>query len=194
MRAYHGGSMLGTLRPGDQLVIEPVPFTAMRPGDVVAFRPTAADDEKIPIVHRVVAIRPAGLLTQGDNNAQVDAELVTADRLLGRVTYVEGGGRRRLVRGGRAGQLWVVYLRARRRVYHLAARLGHGPYQFLRASGLMRRVWRPRITRLRLVNNRGTLVKYVCGGRTVARWWPDQNRFECRKPYDLVIPRPDGAE
>jgi len=194
MRAYHGGSMLGTLRPGDQVVIKPVPFNAMRPGDVVAFRPTTADDEKIPIVHRVVAIRPAGLLTQGDNNAQVDVELVTTDRLLGRVTYVERGGRRRLVRGGRAGQLWVVYLRARRRAYNLAARLGRGLYRRLRASGLMRRLWRPRITRLRLVNNHGTLVKYVCGRRTVARWWPDQNRFECRKPYDLVIPRPDGAE
>jgi len=194
MRAYHGGSMLGTLRPGDQVVIKPVPFNAMRPGDVVAFRPTTADDEKILIVHRVVAIRPAGLLTQGDNNAQVDVELVTTDRLLGRVTYVERGGRRRLIRGGPAGQLWVVYLRARRRAYNLAARLGRGLYRRLRASGLVRRVWRPRITRLRLVNNHGTLIKYVCGGRTVARWWPDQNRFECQKPYDLVIPRPDGAE
>jgi signal peptidase I len=194
MRAYHGGSMLGTLRPGDQVVIEPVPLTAIRPGDVVAFRPTAADDGKLPIVHRVVAIRPAGLLTQGDNNAQADEELVAADRLLGRVTHVERHGRQRLVRGGRAGQLWVVYLRARRRAYNLAARLGRGLYRRLRASGLMRRVWRPKITRVRLVNNHGTQVKYVCGGRTVARWWPHQNRFQCQKPYDLVIPRPDGAE
>jgi translation initiation factor IF-1 len=194
MRAYHGGSMLGTLRPGDQVVIEPVPFTTIRPGDVVAFRPTIVDDEKIPIVHRVVATRPAGLLTQGDNNAQVDEELVTADRLLGRVTCVERGGRRRLVCGGRVGQLWIVYLRARRRAYNLAARLGRGLYQRLRVSGLMRRVWRPRITRVRLVNDYGTQVKYVCGGRTVARWWPHQNRFQCQKPYDLVIPRPDGAE
>jgi signal peptidase I len=194
MRAYHGGSMLGTLRPGDQVVIEPVPLTAIRPGDIVAFRQTIADDGKLPIVHRVVAIRPMGLLTQGDNNAQVDEELVAADRLLGRVTHIERGGRRRLVCGGRAGQLWVVYLRARRRVYNLAARLGRGLYQRLRASGLMRRVWRPKITRVRLVNNHGTLVKYVCGRRTVARWWPHQNRFQCQKPYDLVIPRPDGAE
>jgi signal peptidase I len=52
MPAYHGGSMLGTLRPGDQVVIEPVPRTAIRPGDVAAFRPTTADDEKIPNVHR----------------------------------------------------------------------------------------------------------------------------------------------
>jgi hypothetical protein len=152
------------------------------------------DGEEIPIIHRVVAIRPAGLCTQGDNNAQVDAELVTADRLLGRVTYVERGGRRRLVRGGRAGQLWVVYLHARRCAYKMAACLGRGLYRRLRASGLMRQVWRPRITQVRLVNNHGAQVKYVCGRRTVARWWPHQNRFECQKPYDLVIPRPNGAE
>jgi hypothetical protein len=48
MPAYHGGSMLGTLRPGDQVVIELAPFTAIRPGDAVTFRPTTADDEKNP--------------------------------------------------------------------------------------------------------------------------------------------------
>jgi hypothetical protein len=53
MSAYHDGSMLGTLRPRDQLVIEPVPFTATQPGDVVAFRSTTVDDEETPIVHRL---------------------------------------------------------------------------------------------------------------------------------------------
>jgi len=38
------------------------------------------------------------------------------------------------------------------------------------------------------------LVKYICGGRTVARWWPEQDRFECKKPYDLVIRREDLAQ
>jgi hypothetical protein len=39
----------------------------------------------------------------------------------------------------------------------------------------------------------GRLVKYVYGGRTVAWWWPGQNRFECRKPFDLVLRREDDV-
>jgi hypothetical protein len=38
------------------------------------------------------------------------------------------------------------------------------------------------------------VVKYVCGKRTVARWWPETGQFQCRKPYDLIISRPHEHE
>ena len=63
----------------------------------------------------------------------------------------------------------------------------------LRKSGLISRLWHPRITQIRLQTARGSLVKYSCAGRTVARHWPEIGRFECLKPFDLVIPRPDGG-
>jgi signal peptidase I len=193
IRVYSGSSMLGTFQPGDRLIIEPVPFTAVRPGDVVAFYPSTGNNEDVPIVHRVVAVEPTGLLTRGDNKSMIDREPVTADRLVGKVAYVERSGRGS-VHGGHAGQLWVKYLRGRFLVRNMVAKLGGRLYGYLRASDLIRTVWRPKIIQMWLVSNHKVQVKYVCGRRTVARWWPHEQRFECRKPYDLVISRPDDIK
>ena len=194
IRAYHGGSMLGTFRPGDCLTVAPVSLADVCPGDIVAFRRLDDDGDLGEFVHRVVAVVPGGLVTRGDNNPCADSTLVTADNLLGRVTHVERDGEMRPVRGGRWGLLHAWFLHARCRVWRLVACVGRGPYRWLRHKGLIARLWRPTVMKVHLATGNGPLVKYVCGGRTVARWWPEQNRFECRKPYDLVIPRPDGAE
>ncbi|MFB0535254.1 MAG: signal peptidase I [Anaerolineae bacterium] len=198
VRFYHGRSMGGTFRPGDCLTVEPVSLADVRPGDVVVYRGPNDQGDTEELVHRVVAAAPGGLVAHGDNNPCADMPLVTADNLLGRVTHVERDGRTRLVRGGRLGLLHARVLHARRHVWRqvrgLVACLGRGPYRWLRESGLVPRLWQPTVMKVRLATENGPLVKYVCGGRTVARWWPHQNRFECQKPYDLVIPRPDGAE
>ena len=129
------------------------------------------------------------VVTQGDNNAAPDSEPVRAENLVGRVCFVEREGKTRTVWGGRAGRLWVVYLRLRRRI----VRLGRWPYRFLRASGIVQRLWRPRVVQVRLATESGPLVKYIHGQRTVARWLPEEKQFWCRKPYDLVIERPSEA-
>jgi signal peptidase I len=194
MHIYRGGSMLGTFRPGDCLTVEPVPIEHIRPGDVVAFLGAAREDGAEELVaHRVIAITPGGLVTRGDNNPHADAVLVTAGNLLGRVTHFERDGVRSPVRGGRTGLWQPRLLYIHRRAHALAVRLG-GPYRWLRSSGLLRRLWQPAVIRIRLATENGPLVKYLCGQRTVARWWPEEGRFECQKPYDLVIPPPDGLE
>jgi hypothetical protein len=63
-----------------------------------------------------------------------------------------------------------------------------GPYRSFRESGLIRHLWRPSIVRVRVMTENGPLLKYICGDRTVAWYWPEYERFTCRKPYDLVIP------
>jgi signal peptidase I len=192
--AYRGGSMLGTLHRGDRVPIEPVPIAAIRPGDVVAFLGANGRGEPQELVHRTIALRPGGLVTRGDNNLCVDDALVTADKLLGRVTHVEREGRIRRVRGGCLGLLRGRVLHARIHARALAVAVGRGPYGWLRRSGLAPRLWRPTITRLQVATEKGPLIKYLSRGRTVARWWPAQGRFECDRPYDLVIPRPTGGE
>jgi hypothetical protein len=106
--------------------------------------------------------------------------------LVGRVSFVIRDGRTRRVWGGRWGRLRARLLRLRRRVLPIAG----WPYRALRASGMVRRFWRPRITQVRLSTDEGPLTKYLHRGRVVARWWPARGHLWFRKPYDLVIAPP----
>ena len=188
--------MAGTFRPGDHLTFVPATVVDVRPGDVVVYRCPAGREAADDLVHRIVAVKPGGLVARGDNNPCDDAELVTEASLVGRVTHLERAGRICPVTGGRRGLLRARLLRARRQVLRgvrqLAACAGH-PYGRLRASGTVARWWRPQVRMLHLVAEDHTLIKYVYRGRTVARYWPATSRFECRKPFDLVIRRPDKA-
>ena len=187
--------MAGTFRPGDYLIIAPATLESVEVGDVIVFDGVDAAGEPDVIVHRVVSVLPEGLVTRGDNNSRLDPTPVTMDNLLGRVTHFERGDKRRRVRRGRWGLLWVRLHRGWRwAVWQsrlAAASLGRRPYGWLRGSRLVRWLWRPTITRIYLAGDGDPVVKYVCGGRTVARWWPEADRFQCRKPYDLIISRPD---
>jgi hypothetical protein len=187
--------MVGTFHPGDYLIIAPVSPESVNAGDVIVFDGVNADGDPEVIVHRVVRVLPKGLATRGDNNPWEDEDMVTGDNLVGCVTHFERGGRRRRVHGGELGLLRVRALRvwkwAGLRARMAAAVLGRRPYHLLRDSGLVARMWQPTIIRVYLLADGDPVVKYVCGGRTVARWWPATYRFQCRKPYDLIISRPD---
>jgi signal peptidase I len=192
-RFYRGRSMKGTFRLGDRLRLELVTLDDVRPGDVVVY---ASDykGHREELVHRVVAVTPKGLVPRGDNNPCPDAILVTADNLLGRVTHVERGGRTMSVAGGQRGLFHAWLWRSRVALWRWTKSVGRRPYRRLRSSGLVARLWQPPVRRVRIVTENGLVVKYVCDGHTVAEWWPQQNRFECQKPYDLVIPRPERAQ
>ena len=191
--AYRGGSMLGTLRPGDRVFIEPAAVGDVSQGDVLAFRRPGGDPAESPLVHRVIVVLPGGLVTRGDNNLASDSSLVTSSNLLGRVSQIERAGALRAVRGGRWGLLRAKLLRWRIHSRALAIQIGRRPYGWLRQSGLAAWFWRPEVRRVRVVSEDGPLVKYVLGGRTIARWYPEAAQFECPPPYDLVVPRP-GSE
>jgi len=191
VRFYRGDSMSGTFRPGDCLIIGAVTLNELQAGDIVIYRAANHESEADELVHRIVASTPDGLVARGDNNPCVDTTLATAENLVGRVTHVERNGITRPVRGGRLGLLHARVSRLRLRVWRFVKRLGRVPYRRLRNSNLIPRLWQPNVTTLRFDTEKGSLVKYICNGRTVARWWVENQRFECDKPYDLVIPRPD---
>jgi len=184
---YRGSSMTGTFRPGDMLVTCDVAFEAIRPGDVVAFRAPGGDNDATLIVHRVVARARDGLITRGDACGAPDLARVQPGDLVGRVIQAQRGRRVRRVWGGWTGRCWARLLRLRRRVLAL----GRLPYRWLRASGLVRRVWRPAVTQVSVMTSQGTVVKYLCGARAVAEWRPETRTYRCRKPYDLVLDAPE---
>lgn len=194
---YHGQSMRGTFRPGDSLIAEPVALAEIRPGDVIVYR-KPGPQEGSKVVHRVMKVVPGGLILRGDNNPAEDVTVVLEEDIIGRVTHVQGGSRTRKVHGGQAGlwrARWLHAWNPARRVlrwwgWKILYHAGHYPYRWLRRSGLIAHLWRPAITRIQLMSDSGPVVKFVCGNRTVAQWWPEYRRFRCRKPYDLIL-RPE---
>ena len=94
-RRVDGHSMLPTLEGGDLVVIQNVPIGEVHVGDIVVYgSPCSAYGESV--VHRVVNITGAGLITKGDNNqytdqypqAQIAVSPITQQCLEGKVVFV----------------------------------------------------------------------------------------------------------
>ncbi len=181
--------MQGTFQVGDILFAESITSEDVRRGDVLAFFSSRRDKMRDVVVHRVVARVSEGLITQGDAMRLPDANPVCAQNLLGRVIQVQRSGRVYPVKNGWRGRLWARYVRLRRRLLSL----GRVPYRWLRASSIVRRLWRPPVASVTLATSEGLMVKYLCGGKTVAFWQPETSTYWCRKPYDLVLDAPGPA-
>jgi len=183
--------MAGTFRFGDRLIVEHVPLTDIHPGDLVIYRALNHGGNEKELVHRVMSVLPEGLVARGDNNPFADRTLVTEKNLVGMVAYVERDGKCISVRSGWPGLLRACVGHGYRGLWGwawgLVRLMGRMFYGRLRDSGLVVHLWRPSIERVRLLTEKGRLVKYVCRRRTVACYWPGNGRFECRKPYDLVL-------
>jgi hypothetical protein len=190
---YRGSSMTPTFRPGHLLYVRPTACD-ITPGDVVVF---ADPSEKDYVVHRVVSATDAGLITRGDNNSRYDLPLVL-DQVIGRVEVLEHQGCLKSIRGG-SGGLWSA--RIRWGVLQVGKWLRHvfsAPYRALRHLDLVHRALNWLFFRqfkvVHLHTPDGPLFIVNRKQRIVARWWPQQDCFECKKPYDLVIRREDLAQ
>lgn len=183
--------MEGTFRFGDRLIFEPAPLTEIQPGDVVIYRRLNHKGSHDELVHRVMSSLPEGLILKGDNNPHVDKVLVTEKNLMGRVSHVERDRKRFLVGDRHFGLLRAHALHGLHHVqmgmWTLVRGMGRSSYRRLRNSGFIGRLWRPSIKKILLLTEDGPLVKYVYRNRTVAYYSPANGRFQCRKPYDLVL-------
>jgi hypothetical protein len=186
--------MAGTFRPGDCLEVKPVAWEQIRAGDVVVFRGCGSGDEKNEIAHRVLAVKPGGLLTRGDANPQPDADLVKSEAVVGVVSGYERGGRLYPVQGGWRGRLAAGWLRFYQRIRQMLIRLLRPIYRLVRKLGWVGFFWRPELTEIHLETAHGPLVKYIYRRRTVAQYWRKSGYFEARKPYDLVIRPPEKKD
>jgi len=192
--AYHGRSMRPTFRDGHLLYVRPT-ADGLAPGDVVVFVNPVKNGY---VVHRVVSVSKAGLITRGDSNWSNDGQPVALEQVIGRVEMVEIKEHLKPVRGG-MGALWSA------RAGWLARKLSAWllpimarPYRLIRGSAVVRRVLQRCFSRhlmvVQIETPYGPLFKTTYRGRTVARWWPQSNRFECRKPYDLFVSRPGDPQ
>jgi signal peptidase I len=187
---YRGPSMTPTFQNGDFLYLCSVAPRLLR-GDVIVFTDL---NKKGFIVHRIISTSLEGLITRGDQNRLYDSSPITLDQIVGKVELVESRLRIKPVANGLLG-LWLA------RIWHtvfwlerLFRRMFWKPYQLVRKSGLVSFIWRPNIIKMQVQKADGSQVKYIYKQRTVATWDPTFQRFDCRKPFDLVIPHPDEPQ
>jgi hypothetical protein len=157
-------------------------------GDVVVFMDS--NGRSGFVVHRIISVASAGLITRGDHNRLQDFSPITLAQVAGKVELVENKrGIRRVANG-----LWGLWLARIWQVVfgldRLFRRIFWMPYNFIRERKLAAFLWRPDISTMQLQSEEGLLIKYLYKNRTVAVWDPARRRFSCRHPFDLIIPSP----
>lgn len=187
---YNGASMKPFFRPGDLLCASYTPLGKIHLGDIVIVKRESNINQMDYIVHRVIKVERELLLTRGDNNLKADIQAVTPQNLIGRVTSFGRQSHVYIVRGGILGLLYAFLCYIKIFIWMLIKRLGRRGYYLVHESGLIAKIWRPKFNRLRVMTDDGPLVKYCIGTKTVARWWPQQGRFNVSKPFDLVLSAP----
>ena len=177
--------MRGTLAAGDVLRIRTAAPGDLRLGDVVAFRSGGQ-----VLAHRIVGFEDGVFRTQGDGNWRRDSAPLAPAEIIGLVAERERAGKLSPVAGGNRG------LR-RAGILHALAFLRWGilallapAYRGLRARRWLVPLWRPRVVAVRFSAAGRSTVKFIHRGRTVACWNPQEERWTCRKPYDLVLAPP----
>jgi signal peptidase I len=191
---YNGGSMAPLFKPGDFLCAHSSVFGDILLGDIVIIQWEGNLGCLEYVVHRVVLVKQDYLVTQGDNNLCPDSQLVTHDNFVGLVNSYERQGHVYLVKGGVIGLFYARLIHARNYIWLFIKILGWRIYRLIYQSGWVARVWRPAIIQLRLTTDKGILIKYYHGNRTVAHWWPEKKYFDACKPFDLVIPNPEESK
>jgi len=96
-----GSSMSPFIKNGDVVTVSPLGGQELRTGEIVAF---VHPESGKAAVHRVVGGQPGLYSLKGDNAAKPDGDL-GPDRILGRVTLIERGGK-----GFRPGRTWRAAL------------------------------------------------------------------------------------
>jgi len=183
---YSGPSMKSAFQTGELLYVRP-DVQDVKPGDVVVFERDGRN-----IVHRVLSVEKNGYYTRGDDNPFIDPGLVFPDQVIGRVEMGEHLGELNPVRSGRRALLLAELGRSTRGVGRWFRIVFGWPYRLLKSSGIVIKVWKPDISRIQLMSVNGPLIKYIYRGKTVAVWDASCHYFECRRPFDLVIPSPNN--
>lgn len=186
---YNGSSMQPTFKPGQVLYIRPETKNIL-PGDIIVYQGRVGPRN---IVHRVVSVSKNGFLTRGDNNKGFDPYPVDIVQVIGKVEKVEKSGTVSPVLSGKCGLSLA-------KVYWLFLWLDSWirsifwkPYSALRNSKIIFWIWHPIISVVHLQTEHGLLVKYIHKHQTVATWNSEKKKFDCRKPYDLIIRHPQDV-
>ena len=189
--AYTGSSMRGSLRMGDIVhTDDDISIYSIRPGDIIVYKKPSSHKQRI--IHRVQSISPDGLITQGDNCYTPASIPVTEQEFIGRVTFIERQGVLKRISGNHAGLLHAKTLRIVKHLRAFLSPVSHSLYTYTgkTVTALLR--WHPEIHRIQINTPSGRIIKYIHHEKTVARWDPNTGEWHCKKPFDLILKKPEG--
>jgi len=175
-----GISMFPTLRVGDSLNVIAYGNRKIYPGDVVLFRGYGHD-----VVHRVIAVNPDGIITQGDNNAGPD-EPILSESIIGCVISIRRGNRTLKIHGGKRGLLIAKFLRIKKAFSLKISRMLHPIYHALADSSIFR-IMRFETQILCFERPEGTEMQLLLCKRVIAKRHAGSNEWKIRRPFRLFI-------
>jgi signal peptidase I len=189
---YYGLSMLPTFIPGQYLYVKKE-VENISIGDVIVFE---TNGTKEYTVHRVISIIGSKIFTRGDHNSTIDKKPVDSERIIGRVeSIIENGQLKKFTNGDyeliRVRSRWILLI-----IKQLVKKPFRPIYQYVKHTLLNSKFIQKKFSEnLQKVivksQDGGELIKFLYKGNAVAKWWPEQDQFFCKKPFDLIIPRPD---
>jgi SynChlorMet cassette protein ScmC len=181
---YTGASMNPTLAEPDVLEVLPYHGRMPRRGDIIYFVPP---DAERGIVHRVTAVTPQGLRTRGDNNPSDDADLVQLPYVVGQVVAAHRGARRRVIPGGRWGELHRILAGLHNASWRLGTRLLHAPYHSIARAVAGHLSARLPLRVVRFAARCQTYDKLFLGRRLIGQYDRRAQRWIVRFPYRLLV-------
>lgn len=184
--AYVGPSMNPTLCEPELMEIRPYGSRPLRIGDVTFFLPPDTDQ---PVVHRIVHLTPAGIVTLGDNNTRNDPFVLRPEHIKGQVVAAWRGQKRRKIAGGLMGRVTSCWFRWRRLLDHGASPLLHPLYQALSHWGgiawLLPVSWRPRVIAF---HSQGyDQYQLLLGRRVIGRYDDKKQQWQIQRPFHLMV-------
>jgi len=178
---YNGPSMQPILKPGDRLHISPCSETDLRIGDVVVFQ--IGDAQKI--VHRVVEKHITGVRTRGDNNSNIDPDILEISDIEGRVISIKRQDRIIKIQGGLKGRITGFLLRIKTRIDAEVSKRLHSFYHRISKSGILTRLLFIRIISFNRDN--GVETQLLWRGKVIGRCLAGDNEWKIKRPYKLFV-------
>lgn len=183
---FLGQSMHPTLREPEMLEVLPCRERPIRRGDVVIFPREAPANL---LVHRVIAVRPEGIVTRGDNCRGADAFVTPHHAVIGRVVASWRGNRRRTVAGGYPGLIRHYVLRLMRLLRKAAVLCCGNLYRALAGKGWVARrlpvMLRPKVVRFEKQGE--TILRILFRGKVIGRYDNSLRRWIIRRPFRLLV-------
>jgi len=183
---HTGPSMNPTLTARDLLEIKPYQHEGPRVGDIILFQSPGPEHY---VIHRIISITANGIQTRGDNNCNIDQELLTQDDIFGRVIAAHRGSSRRKIVNGYIGRIAGRICHLRRLLLHHAVKFLGPVYRSLCTGGRLQRLIPVRLSPRLVTFNSGsnTSHRLLLGRMAIGTYDRDLDQWQIRRPYRILV-------